>query len=72
MLPNLFALIQVILKGLSLWEAFLDYIAIKHQAEMDERRQRQKQAVEDATKAKTPEEAWRAQEGIIDNEPGSP
>lgn len=69
MLANFFALIRLILKALDLFEGFLDSIDQADIAAREVRRQKREQAVDDAAKAKTPEEAFNAQERIIDNQP---
>ena len=68
-MSNVFAVIQLILAALSMWEGFLDWLAVRHLTEITERAARLNQAIDDATKATTPDEAWDAQTDIVDNEP---
>ncbi len=69
MLTNIFAVIQLVLKLMKLWDQFLDYADTQRKAEAEARRQRREKAIEDAENAKTEEEAWDAQKRIIDNDP---
>lgn len=71
MIANIFSLIQLILKALSLWEGFLDSVEAKDAADAEERRQRRNKAADDATKAVTPEDAWKAQDEIVRNGTGN-
>ena len=69
MISNLFALIQLILKGFSLWEAFLDWqeeqkIAVRHEKAIA-----REAAIKAGVEAKTEEEIWKAQEDVVKNRP---
>lgn len=69
MLANFFALIRLILRAFQLWDAFLDSVDQADIAAREVRRQKREQAVDDAAKAKTPEDAYDAQERIVDSQP---
>lgn len=62
-----FDLISLVLKLVGLWEGFLDFLDKKHSAELELRRQRREAALDQAEKAETPEDAFAAQDKILDN-----
>lgn len=66
---SFFAVIEAILKILNLWDAFLAYTDKVRAAEAQKKNQDRDQAIEDAQNAKTPDDAYKAQDGVIDSEP---
>ena len=65
----LFLTIEALLKLVGLYNQFMDWSDKRRQAEIEEKEQRRDEAIDKAKEAKTPEEAWDAQEGIVSNEP---
>lgn len=68
MLANLFALIQLILKVLSLWEGLLDSIEQADIAKREERRQAREKALEQLQNATSEDEFDKAQDSVVDNQ----
>jgi hypothetical protein len=66
---QIFAIIQLLLKLFGLWESFCNYTDKLRAAEAAAKTERREKAVDDATKAKTAEEAWDAEERIVANKP---
>ena len=66
---GIFDLIRLLLAFFGMWEQFCNYTDKVRQAAADKKNQDRDKAVDDATKAKTPEDAWKAQDGIVTNEP---
>lgn len=71
MLTGIFAVIQLLLKAIGLWEQFLDYAEKQKIAEAEKRNQDRNKAVDEQKNAKTEEEFDRAQDKIVDNSPGN-
>lgn len=69
MLANLFALIQLILKALSIWEGFLDSVEEADVQKRNARRLKRDKAIDDSTKAETDEEIWKSQDEYTRNQP---
>lgn len=68
MLGNLFALIQLILKVLSLWEGLLDSIEQADISKREERRQLREKALEQLQTATSEDEFDKAQDSVVDNQ----
>lgn len=62
-------IIELILKAIGLYDGFVNYLDARKLAEEQARQQARDKAIDDATKATTPDEAWNAQTGIVDSEP---
>lgn len=69
MFGQIFAIIQVVLKLIGLWDQFLDWSDQKRVAEAEERRQKREQAISDLDKAKTDEDIFNEQTKIVNNKP---
>lgn len=69
MISNAFALIRLILMGLSLWEGFLSWLEANHSKEIEERKQRREAAIEAIKNAQTEDEFDKAQSDIVRNGP---
>lgn len=69
MLANFFALIQLILKALSLWESFLDWQEEKNIAIRNEKAIAREAALRALISAETDEDIWKHQEDIVKNRP---
>lgn len=69
MISQFFTLIKMALALFGAWELFQDWLLSNHRAELERRKERLDQTIKDAQEAKTPEDAWDAQERITDNDP---
>ncbi len=68
-MTGIFELIRLLLGLFGLWEQFCNYTDKVRQAEAEARTQRREKGVDAAVAAETPEDAWKAQETIVDNKP---
>lgn len=68
-MAKFFAIVQLLLKLLGAWEAFMDWMNDKYSAELDERAKLRREALEDAKKAETDDDIWESQDKIVDNLP---
>lgn len=68
-MSSFFALIEVVLRALKVWDLFLDWLVDVKRAEIEERRAKRDQAINDSQKAETPDEIWKSQEDIANNTP---
>lgn len=66
---SIFALIELILKLLKLWDGLMDYSDSKRAAEREAARQAREKAIEDSKKAETDDDIWKSQDGIVNNQP---
>lgn len=69
MIANFFALVQLLLKLIGLWEQFLDWSDKKRIADAEINRQEREKAVDDQSKASSEKEFDDAQSRIIDHKP---
>lgn len=69
MIAQIFAVIEVLLKLMGLYDGFINYLDAKRLAEDEAKRQAREGAVDDAAKAQTPDDAYRAQDGVVSNDP---
>lgn len=69
MFAQIFAVIEIVLKLFGLWEQFGIYMDAKRLKDAEEKSQRRDEAVDNAVKATTPEDAYAAQDGVASNEP---
>jgi hypothetical protein len=69
MITNIFAVIQLILKALKLWDQFVVFVDTERTLEEEKKNQDRAKAVDDALKAQTAEEAYEAQQRIVDSDP---
>jgi hypothetical protein len=69
MITNFFAVIQLILKAFQVWDAFMLWMSDNYSKEMEIRRQKRDQAIEDSKKAETDDEIWKSQDDISRNPP---
>lgn len=65
-MTQIFLLITFALKALGYWEDFLDHVEVQRRVDAEKMRQARSLALNDAAKAKTPEEAFAAQKRIVD------
>lgn len=68
-IAQIFTALQVLLKLFGLWEQFQNFMSAVAIKEAEERARALDQALKDAQNAKTPDDAWKAQEGVTKNEP---
>ncbi len=69
MILQIFTFIELLLRALGLYDGFINYLDTKRLADEELKRQAREKAVDDATKAQTPDDAFNAQDGIVSNEP---
>lgn len=69
MIGQIFAVIQLVLKLIGLWEQFLDYSDKARVAEGQKNTQEREKAVDELEKAETEDEFDKAQSKIIDHKP---
>jgi hypothetical protein len=66
---SFFAVVEAILRVLNLWDAFLAYTDKVRAAKTEENNQSRDKALGDAQNAKTPDDAYKAQTGVVSSEP---
>lgn len=68
-MSSFFALIEVVLRALKVWDLFLDWLVDMKRAEIEERRAKRDQAIDNSKKVETPDEIWNSQQDIVDSSP---
>lgn len=68
-LTAIFACIELALRLFGLWGTFLDYINTRQSADAANKTAARNEAVDQSTKAKTDDEIWQTQDGVINNKP---
>lgn len=68
-MANVFALIKLILAGLSLWEGFLTWAESNYSKEIEERRQQRQKALENLQGAKSEDEFDKAMDDLVSHKP---
>lgn len=68
-LSSIFALLEVILRLFGLWDGLVNYLDAKRLADEQKKAQDRDAAVDKAKSAKTPDDAYDAQSGIVNSEP---
>lgn len=66
---SIFAIIELILKALSLLDGFNSYMDTKRAAENAKRAQDRSAAIDDSKKAETDDEIWKSQQDVANNQP---
>lgn len=66
---SIFALIELILKLLKLWDGLIDYSDQKRATEREAAKQARDKAVDDSKKADSDEDVWKSQDEIVNNQP---
>lgn len=69
MFTQVFAVIELVLRFFKAWDAFLDFLAEKHAADLEARIQARNQAIDDSKKADSDDDIWKSQDGIVTNTP---
>lgn len=64
-----FAIIELILKLIGLWNEFGDYMDVKRKADIEKRRQERDKAIDDSKQAETDSEIWDTQDRITGRKP---
>ena len=64
-----FAIVELLLKIIGQYEQFADHMEAQRKKKRIEKDQARDAAVDQAVKAKTPEEAYAAQDAIVHNKP---
>jgi hypothetical protein len=68
-MSGVFDLIRLLLAFFGMWEEFCNYTDKIRAAAAEKKNQDRDKAIDDAKKAKTPEDAWKAQDGVVDSQP---